>query len=125
MSLLIEILSWTCLLSGGFLCVSGGVGLLRLPDFFSRVHASSVTETLGTPLLLGGVMLQTGWSLDTIKLLMVGLFVLATNPTATHAMVKAALHDGQTPMEAGDPESLATPPLEDGGPKEEEDPSSS
>lgn len=125
MSLVIDVLSWICLLSGGFLCISGGVGLLRLPDFFSRVHASSVTETLGTPLLLGGVMLQTGWSLDTIKLLMVGLFVLATNPTATHAMVKAALHDGQTPLEADDPEAPAPPPLENGGPKEEEDSSSS
>lgn len=124
MSLFIEILSWICLVSGGFLCISGGVGLLRLPDFFARVHAASVTETLGAPLVLSGVMLQTGWSLDTIKVLMVALFVLATAPTATHAMVKAALHDGQTPFEADDPGAKAAPPLEDGGPVEEEDPSS-
>jgi len=96
--MVVEVLSWICFLSGGFLCISGSVGMLRLPDFFSRVHASSITETLATPLLLGGVMLQTGWSLDTLKLLMVAGFVLSTNPTATHAMVKAALHDGQTPL---------------------------
>lgn len=98
MSILVEILSWFCFLAGSFLCLSGSVGLLRFPDFFSRVHASSVTETLAAPLLLAGVMLQTGWSLDTLKLIMVGGFVLATNPTSTHAMVKAALHDGHTPL---------------------------
>ncbi|MBC8403883.1 MAG: monovalent cation/H(+) antiporter subunit G [Planctomycetes bacterium] len=101
--MLVEILSWFCFLAGSFLCISGSVGILRLPDFFSRLHASSVTETLATPLLLTGVMLQTDWSLDTLKLMMVGLFVLFTNPTATHAMVKAALHDGQTPLEFDEP----------------------
>ncbi|NQU48321.1 MAG: monovalent cation/H(+) antiporter subunit G [Planctomycetes bacterium] len=106
--MLVEILSWFCFLAGGFLCISGSVGILRLPDFFSRLHASSVTETLATPLLLTGVMLQTGWSLDTLKLMMVWLFVLATNPTATHAMVKAALHDGQTPLEFDQPEGTQT-----------------
>lgn len=99
MSYVVEVLSWFCFIMGGFLCISGGVGMLRLPDFFSRVHASSVTESLATPLLLLGVALQTGWSLDTAKLLVVAGFVLMTNPTATHAMVKSALHDGQTPLE--------------------------
>ena len=121
MSMVVEVLSWFCFLSGAFLCLSGGVGMLRLPDFFARVHASSVTETLATPLLLGGVMLQTGWSLDTLKLMMVAGFVLATNPTATHAMVKAALHDGQTPFEADDQETSAN----DSAPTEEEDQSNS
>lgn len=98
MSLLLDVLSWICFLSGGFFAISGSVGVLRLPDFFSRVHAASVTETLAAPLLLSGVMLQTGWSLDTLKLFSVLMFVLFTNPTATHAMVKAALRDGQTPL---------------------------
>jgi multicomponent Na+:H+ antiporter subunit G len=101
-NIVIEVLSWFCFLAGGFFCVSGSVGLLRFPDFFSRVHASSVTETLATPLLLAGVMLQTGWSLDSLKLIMVAGFVLATNPTSTHAMVKAALHDGQKPLVPAD-----------------------
>ena len=98
MSALIEILSWCCFLLGGFLCLSGGVGLLRFPDFFARVHAVGVTETLATPLLLIGVMLQVGVSLDSAKLLLVMIFVLATNPTASNAMAKAALHGGHRPL---------------------------
>jgi multicomponent Na+:H+ antiporter subunit G len=96
-----EILKWVSdlfLLAGGFLCITGGVGLLRFPDFFTRVHAAGVTETLATPLLLVGLMLQMDWSLDTVKVLMILIFVLATNPTATHAMAKAALHGGLRPL---------------------------
>jgi multicomponent Na+:H+ antiporter subunit G len=99
MSLLLEGLSALCLLAGGFLCITGGVGLLRLPDFFSRAHASGVTETLAAPLLLTGMMLRMDWSLDLLKVLLIILFVLATNPTASHAMAKAALNGGQGPKE--------------------------
>ena len=97
MSMLIDWISGFFLLTGGFLCITGGVGLLRLPDFFSRVHAAGVTETLATPLLLLGLMLQMELSLDTVKVLMIMILVLATNPTATHAMAKATLHGGQRP----------------------------
>lgn len=95
--------SGLCFGIGGFLCVTGGVGLLRFPDFFCRVHAAGVTETLAAPLLLSGVMLQLGWSHDSLKLLLVMIFVLATNPTAAHAMAKAALQAGLRPQidEAG------------------------
>lgn len=94
---MIDLLSGTCLLAGGFLCITGGVGMLRMPDFFSRVHAAGVTETLATPLLLLGLALQMEWSLDLLKVLMILVFVLATNPTASHSMAKAALHGGQRP----------------------------
>ncbi len=117
MSFLLDALSGLCLLTGGFLCVSGGVGLLRLPDFFSRVHAASVTETLGTPLILAGLALQMGPTLDTVKLLIVAAFVLATNPTATHAMVKAALHDGQEPL-VGEPTQESTPGKQEAEPSD-------
>ncbi len=96
-----EILKWISdlfLLAGGFLCITGGVGMLRFPDFFSRVHAAGVTETLATPLLLLGLILQMEWSLDTVKVLMIMIFVLITNPTATHSMAKAALHGGLRPL---------------------------
>ena len=79
------------------LCITGAVGLLRLPDFYSRVHAAGVTETLAAPLLLAGLMLQMEWSLDLFKVLAILILVLATNPTATHAMAKAALHGGYPP----------------------------
>lgn len=99
MSDVITLLSGVCFLTGGFLCLTGGVGLLRLPDFFSRTHAAGVTETLATPLLLIGIILQLPlFSLESFKLILIMLFVLATNPTAAHAMAKAALHSGHTPL---------------------------
>ena len=99
MTVILEWLSGLCLLLGGVLCISGGVGLLRMPDFFSRVHASGVTETLAAPLLLSGLLLQMELSLDSVKVIMILILVLATNPTATHAMAKATLHGGQRPLE--------------------------
>ena len=98
MTAILELLSALCLFMGGVLCVTGGVGLLRMPDFFSRVHASGVTETLAAPLLLMGLLLQMELSLDSVKVIMILILVLATNPTATHAMAKATLHGGQRPL---------------------------
>ena len=71
MTAILELLSDLCLLLGGLLCISGGVGLLRMPDFFSRTHASSVTETLAAPLLLSGLLLQLDLSLDSVKVVMI------------------------------------------------------
>ena len=99
MTVILEWLSGLCLLLGGVLCITGGVGMLRMPDFFSRVHASGVTETLAAPLLLSGLLLQMELSLDSVKVIMIMILVLATNPTATHAMAKATLHGGQRPLE--------------------------
>ena len=100
MTVILEWLSGLCLLLGGVLCITGGVGMLRMPDFFSRVHASGVTETLAAPLLLSGLLLQMELSLDSVKVIMIMILVLATNPTATHAMAKATLHGGQRPLES-------------------------
>ena len=99
MTVILEWLSGLCLLLGGVLCITGGVGMLRMPDFFSRVHASGVTETLAAPLLLSGLLLQMELTLDSVKVIMILVLVLATNPTATHAMAKATLHGGQRPLE--------------------------
>ena len=81
MSTPLELLSSLCFLTGGILCLTGGVGLLRLPDFYARVHAAGLTETLATPLLLCGLMLQMDWSADLIKVFLILLLILATNPT--------------------------------------------
>ena len=105
MTAILELLSNICLMLGGVLCITGGVGLLRMPDFFSRVHASGVTETLAAPLLLIGLLLQMEWSLDSVKVIMILFLVLATNPTATHAMAKATLHGGQRPRVCDDDET--------------------
>lgn len=93
-----EILSWICLSVGGFLGVSGAVGLLRFPDFFTRLHAAGVTDTLCVGLILLGLMLQAGWSLVLVKLILILLFLFFTSPTASHALAKAALHGHLKPL---------------------------
>ena len=94
MNVVIDVASWLCMVAGGLFCIVGGVGLLRMPDFFTRMHAASVTETLGAGLILIGLMLQSGWSLVAAKLLIVGLLIFFTSPTATHALAKAAQKSG-------------------------------
>jgi multicomponent Na+:H+ antiporter subunit G len=89
MSVFIEALSALMLLSGCFLIFTGALGVLRFPDTLSRMHAAGVSETLATVLLLGGLMLQAGWGLVLMKLIMVLLFILFTSPTASHALGKA------------------------------------
>lgn len=99
MSVLIDTLSWFCLLVGGGLGVVGGVGILRFPDFFTRLHAVSVTDTLCTSLIMLGLMLQAGVSLITAKLLIIVLFFFLTSPTCSHALAKAATRGGLIPLQ--------------------------
>ncbi len=94
----IDAASAACLVAGGFFCLVGGIGLLRMPDFFTRAHAASVTETLGAGLVLAGLMLQAGLTLVTAKLLVIGLLIFFTSPTATHALAKAAFGRGLKPL---------------------------
>jgi multicomponent Na+:H+ antiporter subunit G len=98
MSVAIDIASWVLLVAGGVFCVVGGIGLLRMPDFYTRVHAASVTDTLGVGFMLLGLMLQAGLTLITVKLLIIGLLIFFTSPAATHALAKAALGRGLEPL---------------------------
>ena len=98
MSTAVDLLSWFFLLTGGFFAIVGALGLLRMPDFYTRMHAASVTDTLGAGLMLLGMMLQAGLSLITVKLIMVGLLIFFAGPTATHALAKAALARGLQPL---------------------------
>ena len=94
----VEILSAACLLTGALFSVVGGIGLLRLPDFYSRIHGGAVTDTLGAGLVLTGLMLQAGLSLVTVKLVMILFLLLVTSPTSTHALARAALARGIKPL---------------------------
>ena len=94
---LIYILSWAMILAGSFFVIIGAVGILRFPDFWSRLHAASVTESAGMILLLIGMALQTGWTLIAFKLGVIGVFMLITGPTSTHAVANAALVSGLRP----------------------------
>ena len=95
-------LSAALIVAGSFFIVVGAIGLVRMPDVFTRMHATSVTETAGAGLLLIGLMLQAGFTLLTLKLLFVLLLFLLTAPVATHALAQAALQAGVEPILAED-----------------------
>ena len=98
MNLLIDAISWVCLVVGGLFCIVGAIGLLRMPDFYTRMHAASVIETLGAGLILFGLMLQAGFTLVAVKLLMLGVLILFVSPTATHALARAGIVRGLRPL---------------------------
>lgn len=85
------------LLGGGVIVLIGASGVLRLPDFYTRLHAAGVTDTLGTLLVLLGLILLSGFTLLSGKLALVGLFLLLTSPAATHAVANAAHKAGLKP----------------------------
>lgn len=89
-----DILVWACLVGGGLFSVIGGIGLLRMPDFYTRTHAASLTDTMGATLILLGLAIHNGIDLVTVKLAIVFLFLFLTSPTAAHALVKAAYSKG-------------------------------
>ena len=74
-----------------------GLGIVRLPDFYSRLHAAGIGDTLAVWLILGGLMLKSGLTLVTVKLLFIVFFLIFTSPTSTHALVKAAYRHGLKP----------------------------
>lgn len=96
----VDLLSALLLGSGALLGVSGGIGLLRFPDFYTRLHAAGVTDTLCSGLFLAGLALQFGWTLATVKLGMIFAFVLFTSPTACHALARTAWKQGLVPWTA-------------------------
>ena len=106
--LIIDYISYFLIAAGGIFCVIGGIGILRLPDFYCRTHGASITDTMGAGLMLLGLTLQGGkmmfdaetgaWQPDLwvipVKLIFIALFILLTSPTAGHALIKAAYADG-------------------------------
>lgn len=89
-----DIVSSILLIAGVFFGLSGAIGLFKFPDFFTRVHAASVTDTLASILIIGGLLLQTSFDLNTAKLLFILMFLMITSPTASHALAKSARHGG-------------------------------
>ncbi|MDX1455083.1 MAG: monovalent cation/H(+) antiporter subunit G [Gammaproteobacteria bacterium] len=101
MTELLDILSWTCLVAGGLLGIIGGIGMHRMPDFFSRMHAAGLADTMVAALILLGLAFQAGLSLVTFKLFLIFAFLFFTSPTASHALANAALHSGLRALEGG------------------------
>jgi multicomponent Na+:H+ antiporter subunit G len=102
MNLAIEIASWILILLGSFFTVAGALGMLRMPEIFTRIHAASVTDTLGVGFLILGMALQAGLSLVTLKLFFLLALFVFTTPVVTHALARACLHERIEPMLAED-----------------------
>lgn len=100
MALLLDVLSWLLLVGGGLAVLIGGIGVIRLPDVFTRLHAAGITDTLGALLIIAGLLLQAGGLINVFKLLMILLFLLFTSPVASHALAKSALAGGVKPAGA-------------------------
>jgi multicomponent Na+:H+ antiporter subunit G len=98
MTSVIETLGGLILIAGTFFCLVGAIGLVRMPDFYTRMHAASVLETLGAGLVLLGLMLLAGFTLVTAKLLMIGLLIFFASPTASHALARTAMAHGVKPQ---------------------------
>lgn len=95
--MIIDILTWLCLSIGGLLGIIGAIGIHRFPDFYSRMHAVGIADTLSATLILLGLVLQAGISLAAFKLIIIFIFLFFTSPTASHALVNSALHSGLKP----------------------------
>lgn len=102
MMLFIEIASWILILLGSFFTIVGALGLVRMPEVFTRMHAASVTDTVGVGFLISGMGLQAGLSLVTLKLLFLMLLFVFTAPVVTHALAQACLHEDVEPVLAHD-----------------------
>ena len=96
--LILNLVSAGLLAAGSIFVLIGAFGLIRLPDFYTRLHAAGITDTLGAELILLGLMFQAGLSLVTVKLILISLFIFFTSPTATHAVANAARVMGLKPM---------------------------
>jgi multicomponent Na+:H+ antiporter subunit G len=89
---------YVALLAGLFFVIVGAIGVLRFPDFYTRLHAAGVTDTLGAELMLLGLMLQADSIQSALKLGLIGVFLFITSPTSTHALANAAFTAGLEPL---------------------------
>ena len=88
--MILNILGWFFLTLGCFFCLVGSIGLIRLPSFYTRVHAAGIVDSLGAILILVGLITQTQDFLVIVKLLFILLFMMLTGPTAVHALARSA-----------------------------------
>ncbi|MEE2997792.1 MAG: monovalent cation/H(+) antiporter subunit G [Pseudomonadota bacterium] len=97
MEQILSILSWICLIGGSFFILVGAIGMLRMPDLYTRSHAAGITDTMGAILIIVGLMFQAGATLVTVKLIFILIFLLFTSPAASHALNNTAWSNGLRP----------------------------
>ena len=111
LEILLSVFVWILLLAGSFFAIVGGIGIVRLPEFFSRLHGGGVTDTLGAGLIMAGLLVHglsgittgtegelAGHLLTAFKLLMILFFLTVTSPTSCHALAKSAMTQGLKPV---------------------------
>lgn len=94
-----DIVSWALFLGGGLFILAGAIGVVRFPDFYTRMHAAGVTDTLGAELMLIAMAVQTDSILIIIKLVFIAFFLFMTSPVATHSVAHAAFVAGLKPVQ--------------------------
>ncbi len=96
-AMIADLASWVLIVIGAFGVLTGGIGVLRLPDFYTRMHAAGITDTLGAGAIIAGLMIQSGLTLVTVKLALILIFLFFTNPTSSFSLAHAALTSGVAP----------------------------
>ena len=98
MEQVIAILSGLCIAAGIVALITGSLGLVRLPDLFSRTHAVGMMDTAGVGFIILGLIIHEGFTLVSVKLALVGIFLFFTSPIATHAVAQVAYRAGLKPV---------------------------
>ena len=98
MALLIELFSYLFILIGSILILVGSIGLLRLPDVFSRIHAVGMIDTAGIGFIILGLLLHSGFSNTSIKLIIMGAILFFTSPISGHAVAISAKQNNLKPI---------------------------
>ena len=96
--MLITILSGFFIACGVVALLIGSLGLLRLPDVYCRIHAVGMIDTAGASFIILGMIIHEGFTLVTVKLVLIGVFMFFTSPIATHAVAQVAYISGVVPV---------------------------
>ncbi len=97
-----DIICIVLVITGIIFMLMGSIGILRLPDFYSRSHAASKSDTLGILFVISGLVVYEGFTLSAGKLILVILFIALANPIGTHALARSAMQKGLKPFFSND-----------------------
>jgi len=98
MATTIDIASWILIVAGLFFTLTGTIGLIRLPDVFTRMHGAGMVDTMGMALILFGLLLHAPSVIIAIKIILILAFIFFTSPTTCYALARATLHAGIKPV---------------------------
>lgn len=108
-----EIIGLVLIIIGLLFMLIGSIGIIRLPDFFARTHASSKVDTVGISVVLAGIAVLEGFERVSGKALLASAFLIFTNPVAAHALARAAFYKGLKPWQRGNSAPKTPTPAND------------